>query len=615
MTTHHHAHRPLTLALALLALPACDALDPEIAAELELRMLEEEMVGNAAICSPGRRIVKRTANGCPAMGAWTGTSLFPGAASNELLRLCSYEWTGVGAPNLGALSVNVASHSTDCAAVLEHTDDALEPVLGDPLSELFYDGVNAPRATDLSAVVAQSPVKVVVVDASPSSVVGIQTSSPHGEAMVDIIESLACPSTTCGVTVERTLALPRVIGGTLDTTHGGYAGSHGDLTKAIYAAANLPGSRKIINLSLGWEPRLFGDFGESTAIDAVHTALEYAACKGVLVVAAAGNEGSTPELGPVLPGGWETRSAPTQGRCGQLGVVVGAQVSRPLVYSVGGLRYGTEPMAGTREDGFPRLAASAMHVTVGKDSPTLSGTSVSTAAVSGAAALLWSYQPTYSPKQVMDQLYAGGEDLGGAAEYFHGSYGAQTATRRLDVCDALSLSLGAGTPHPLACKNHDPRLANASGLGLVNNELLELVVTPITPSLVSSACAGFEMRAPSGEGCPDSVDSATPYVLPQPTQPACPNCTLKKSDAVVLASLDPEYDVTLDWHVHSVDVELTDGGTQKTLYRLGAPALSSSSFTALALGSMPTHVIKSATVTITFEEFTRGQTNQLVVLD
>lgn len=613
MTTHH-AHRPLTLALAMLALPACDTLDPEIAAELELRMLEEDMVGDAAICSPGRRIVRRTANGCPAMGSWTGTSLFPGAPAGDLLRLCSYEWTGGGAPNLGALSVNVASHSTDCAAVLEHTDDALEPELGDPLSELFYDGVNAPRATDLSTTVAQSPVTVVVVDASPSSVVGIDTRSPHGEAMVDIIEALACPLTTCGVTVERTLALPRAAGGTIDTTHGGYVGSHGDLTKAIYAAANLPGSRKIINLSLGWEPRLFGDFGESTAVDAVHTALEYAACKGVLVVAAAGNQGSTPELGPVLPGGWETRAAPTPSRCNELGVAGGTQVSRPLVYSVGGLRYGTEEMAGTREDGFPRLAAAAMHVTVGKASPTLSGTSVSTAAVSGAAALLWSYKPTLSAPQVMEQLYAGGEELGIAADYAHTSYGAQTASRRLDVCDALSLSLGAGTPHPLGCKNQDPRLADASALALVNNELLDWVVAPATPSLVSTTCAGFEMRAAQGLSCPAPDAPSIPYVLPQPTQPACPNCTLKKSEAVVLASLDPEYDVTLGWHVANVDVELTDG-TLTTLYRLGAPALSSSSFTALALGSMPAHAIKSATVTITFQEFSRGQSNQLVVLE
>lgn len=613
MTTHH-ARRPLTLALALLALPACDTLDPEAAAELELRMLEEDMVGNAAICSPDRRIVKRTQDGCPAMGAWTGTSLFAGAPAGELRRMCSYEWTGGGAPNLGALSVNVASHSTDCAAVLEHTDDALEPELGDTLRELFYEGVNAPRAADLSTAVAQSPVTVVVVDASPSSVVGIETSSPHGEAMVDIIESLACPLTSCGVTIERTLALPRIAGGTLDTTHGGYFGSHGDLSTAIYAAANLPGSRKIINLSLGWEPRLFGDFGESTAVDAVHTALEYAACKGVLVVAAAGNEGSTPELGPVLPGGWETRSAPTQGRCSQLGVAVGPQVSRPLVYAVGGLRYGTQAMAGTREDGFPRLAAAAMHVTVGQDSPTLSGTSVSTAAVTGAAALVWSYQPTYSPKQVMDQLYAGGEDLGGAAEFFHGSYGAQTASRRLDVCDALSLSLGTATPHPLGCKNHDPRQVDASALVLVNNELLEGVVAPVSPGLVTTACAGFEMRAAPGRGCPAGDDPATPYVMPQPTQPACPNCTLKKSDAVVLASLDPEYDVTLGWTVANVDVELTDG-TLKTLYRLGKPTLSSSTMTALSLGSMPAHAVKSATVTITFDQFSRGQVNQLVVLD
>lgn len=615
MTTQHRTRRPLPLALVLLALPACDAVDPELEDgledELELRSLED---GTA--CPADREIAEMTVEACANIGSWTGTSLFPGAPAGDLRRMCIYQWSGGGSPNTAALDAagTVDTHGPDCVGVLEHTDDALEPELGAPLRTLFFDGVNAPRASDLSAVVAQSPVKVVVVDASPLAIAGITTRSPHGEAMVDIIASLACPLATCGVSIDRMLALPRLAGGGVDTTHGGYAGSQGDLARAIFNAVNVPGPRKIINMSVGWDPQDFGDLGDSPAVDGVYKALEYAACKSALVVAAAGNRGLSESTGPILPGGWEQNDAPTAVRCGQLGVAVGAQVVRPLVYSVGGLRYHEERMPGSREGGVPRLTAAAMHVTVGNDSPTLSGTSVSTAAVTGAAALLWAYKPTLSATQVMTQLYTAGETLGTAADYSHPSY-AQTQMRRLDACDALATALGPATPHPLACKGRDPRVPGPDPIETVNDQLLATpgLVTQ-APALVPIACNDLAFFAPTGSACPVPVDPATAYVLPQPTQPACPNCTLKKADMVVLASLDPEYDVELQWHVRTVEVEVTDG-TSKTLYKLEAPALSSSTMTTLSLGTPPVHAIKSATISVTFQEFSRPQVNQLAVLE
>ena len=64
---------------------------------------------------------------------------------------------------------------------------------------------------------------------------------------------------------------------------------------------------------------------------------------------------------------------------------------------------------------------------------------MSTAAVTGAAALLWAYKPTLSATQVMTQLYTAGETLGTAADYSHPSY-VQTQMRRLDACDAVVLA-------------------------------------------------------------------------------------------------------------------------------------------------------------------------------
>src|SRR5690606_16012305 len=245
---------------------------------------------------------------------------------------------------------------------------------------IFRAGAGRPSPADLGLPptgTADPEVTVLVID-SQSNALGIPPTIDHGRHMGNIIADIACPDDdpSCLVEVGYVVGLPRVAGGVTKYVQGGIVGTHADLAAAIYqrlrqwelANATRPAPTKLVmNLSVGWEPDVFGGNEDDPpdAIATVRDALELAACKGVLIIGSAGNQGDYCDAsGPLLPGGWESRAAPDDARCAELGVTIEAPLGsyRPLVHAVGGLGIDLGPMPTARVDGNPRLLAASSHV-------------------------------------------------------------------------------------------------------------------------------------------------------------------------------------------------------------------------------------------------------------
>lgn len=592
-TTQSH----LPALLTLLSLSACDVAPSESGDETLRSVLDG--IG----CPADEQIVELDGvEVCPIVTDWTGRAI----SSNY----CRYNWTGQGDADVEALEAapGVERVSSDCGAVTEQAD-LLATQFGPTLHERFAAQIDAIDAQEFASFTGIAPlsVTVAVVDASPTTIVN-GTTSPHGEAMVDIVRDVACPAANCSISVQRVLALPLVEQGERDLVHGGYLGSFGDLAQGIRGAANLPGGRVIINLAVGWEPTQFGDRGQTAAVDAVYEALEYASCKGALIIAAAGNEAGFEEEGPLLPGGWESRPAPDTARCTELGVVGGRKPGyHPLVFSVASVDVNADAIQNARPGALPRMVTAGSHVNVETSSPTLTGTSTSTAALVGAAALSWSRFPNLDAPGVMGYLYGAGRPVGVDSDFQLGV--APFSVRQLDVCVALRDACAAkpGCSAALTCDGPSDLVDLQAELVTINDALNG---TQHAPALQFSSCASTDLySATTVLSCPVPEDPDNAYTAPQPTQPACPNCTIKKSGGIVAAALDPEYTNEV---VTAVDVEVKAAG-RSYYYRLGNIALSSATVKEITLVSPPP-AYDSATISITFASTGRPMTNPLLIL-
>jgi hypothetical protein len=618
------------LGLHMLGMQGCEAPTSDDDDDTQLRASNE-------VC-PARRQIARKPVGmavCPTVTGWTKGLLFPGApAGSDLSSFCRYTTPGVPtSTQLAALDgVGLLEHDADCDVLFEQAD-ALSTALAPTMRTLFREAIGHADASDLdlpASAASRARVRVAVIDSWPDA--GSVPRSKHGSTMAQIIGDIACPESSvpyaCSVDLQGHLALPRYGASQIDLVHGGFYGSQTELAIAIHAAvnawsadvlANGP-SKLILNLSIGWDPT-YGDLGDSAAVDAVHVALQYASCKGAIIVASAGNEDQSCSVGPLLPGGWELQAAPSTGlECHEIGaggLTPHGGGYRPLVYSVGGLRYEDQVMPGSRPDGMPRLAASSTHAVVGDVAPTtaLTGTSVSSAVVAGTAALLWSWNPSLRADQVMSMIYAAGEPVQLIADYAGPGVG-NTVVHRVDVCSAIDLACSGvpGCSLPLDCLIASPTVDHGDLFLEVEALTPDSTLTPVFGPVVAcpSDCVGNPRRsykvAAVSHACPAAPAPELAFTEPQPTQPACPNCTIKKSGGIVMASVDAVY---AGMSVTAVDVTVDDGSTQ-TLYRLGAVSLSSTTITEIQLSPAPTS-IRSASISIQFSALARPQINPLIV--
>lgn len=294
--------------------------------------------------------------------------------------------------------------------------------------------------------------------------------SQHGYALSQIAHKIACDEAPeiagrCTAEIDYRLALPiesfdrddpektRI-----DRVLGGYSGSVDFLAAAVWDAlrnhALSPRQHLVLNLSLAWDGKIFGGLEKTVAmmpvtVQALYRALEVASCRGALVVAAAGNRGGGPgaEDGPLLPGGWERRDAPTIAACRAiLGLEAQARhppdpprVSRePLVYAAGGVRFDNSPLYNARPGATPPRVAYASQALVEGSSKPLTGTSVATAVIATTAAVVWHHWPYLTRAELMDLLYRAGDPVARPADFYHPSSGLRPEARRVALCPALA---------------------------------------------------------------------------------------------------------------------------------------------------------------------------------
>jgi hypothetical protein len=623
----------LTAFSMVVAVSACDGGETVTETTSTLRSTPPDEELQDTLCPAKRQVALRPANlaECPAVPGWLGGSTFA-SGGPALKRFCHYDWNGApgSLPNLAALqgAANWVRVASDCGAAFTQSSDAVWGLVGSDIEAAFHHGIGRASASDLNLPATEPSrwkVAVAVVDSVPEPK-PLAPRSPHGDMMVSLINDIACPAGTagCEVKVLRSLGLPRYGEyGLRDDVNGGYYGTQKDIAKAIYesvetwratlGAPSQPEPAKlIINMSVGWNGDIFGDTDDTTprpAVEAVHTAIEYAVCWGAVVIVAAGNQDYTCETGPLLPGGWESDPAPDAARCQELGAPAPpAGIGyKPLLYSVGGLTHDRQPMTGSREGGMPRLAALATNAVAGGDSTSITGTSAAAASVSGIAALVWSYNPQLSPSGLMSVLYQSGGTTTLDADYYLAG-AVNTDVQAVNGCAALEAACtlqGADCPFasPLACIGAEPSVSMLDVFGeietsydeykypLVIGDDIECASECGTPSFAFIANPTLPTQ------CPEPSSQKMPFTLPQPTQIGCPNCTLDVVADAVYASIDTAY---TGMALTDVTVSVFDG-TSTTYFRFGPLTLFVDRITRLQLdpSRMPA-AVQSASISLTF---------------
>ncbi len=483
-------------------------------------------------------------------------------------RFCRYRFIGGEAAAeenrdalIGFLGDRIGEVQQDChvsggmAALLE--DEGIRRALIDTTrqqTDWIPHNTRLPEVT-LEGVMLPQRVRVAVVDTAADSAVpgapGLAEHSPHGRDMGALIQDLACP--TCGP-MQHPVELSNHAGLDLVGPHqepdpqGGRFGYQGTVAARIYEAvavwlADYPDAgdrpRLIINLSIGWEEMYNGVDAEALRVTAVRQAVTFAGCQGALVIAAAGNaSGGSPERrGPLYPGAFEAVEADPN---------CGAGDYRPIVHAVGGVDGLDAPLLKSREASAPRLIGYGFYAAVpqgaqGASGP-YTGTSVSTAVASAAAAAAWRYLPDWDAAQIMQLVYESGEPLGRVAE--HCLPGDCQDQVRVSVCNATraALAVVCQDPNTPGCNqpvpNCDPVPATGGAnpafnpaAALTADVALDGTILASPPTSIPGCAHELVTGTVAGaDPCPDEQHFGgvvTPWaVFPQPWDDGCDVCSL-----------------------------------------------------------------------------------------
>jgi hypothetical protein len=554
----------------------------------------------------------------PDLVAWTE------AVPGELQRYCSFEYIGsepIVTRHYDELFAAIDAYSgmsldavaLDCHSEVVQGKGLEDPAVTAQFADAFHRAVQwVPAATLRSTADQRESIEVAVLDTVAQS--GVEPANEHGLVMGEIISEIACPEgdSNCASTIRHHMAMPRNATKPADWARGGDFGTMGDLATAIVAAvghwrmaqlddASAP-KRLVINASLGWVP----DGESGTASErALEQALEFAACNGALVIAAAGNVEDpacvADDSGPLAPARYQAVAAPDAAECARLGYaplessalpVFGS--ARPLVYAAGGLDGRDRPIVNGRPESLPPLAAYADHVSVeslGGYTTPLTGTSVSAAVVSATASLLWSYAPELTAEQVIGLIYDSGVDTGLQADF--GFLGAQSSVHRVSVCAAMSqlcATQGAGACPVLDCV--DPKVPQD---GYMSGFVAALNAAVADPSNRVQTFVG-----PTGEAPVCERKGWDEQVEPQPNHPMCPDCGLDSpdppkmpdDDSILSMSLDSQYRGT----VTGIKVTTFDVTGNPTGYTLDQSTVDSVNDPNIAVTqvALPTGIVASA---------------------
>lgn len=610
--------------------------------EGEVAFRDAELVNEA--CQPDIQVGKVTPGSpCPSVAGWNRVKLFRDSLwlgenyspPEELGAFCRYEWKGgakVTTKDVNRLRNKVPNAEPDCLAVFGEGDELsdvtvklLEPAYHDAIRWADASALELPGAGDAY----RSPTQMYVVDTS--SYYNVNMNSEHGVAMKRLAEDIACPAGAngCAIAIDSALGMPRLVDRSRDEIQGGFYGTTADAAAGLVEAgerwfqanASLPTSQRsrlVVNLSLGFDGTFFNANDPNAMgppVEAVRVALEVLSCRDVLVVAAAGNQ--WPDVcseGALAPAMWEEWPGPDAIRCAELGISPAAHmaVSRPLVNAAGGLSFGDRAMPGSRIDGRPRMGVAADHVVLTNPlTPIYTGTSISAAVMSATAALVFSYNPTLTAKQVADLIYDSGRDTLDNADF---EFGTKTSKiRALDVCaaiektcdgracSALPLANCMGTPDPGALQSILDTIA-----------AVPITEPPIAPKFVNAQCAAScgQTRLSyfsAGAVCETRRPSpAARLSTPQPLDPLCGVCGLT-NDTVTLAVSD----AYADEEIESLTVDIFDGTVWSEWHSLDADEIVFGRAGEFQLSPPPPATTVEASITVTLVDG-RSRTDPLL---
>ncbi|HEY0712472.1 MAG TPA: S8/S53 family peptidase [Polyangia bacterium] len=425
----------------------------------------------------------------------------------------------------------------------------------------------------------------------------------HGRAVGRLIAELACPdpsAPSCGDKIQNHLALPLLPPKTgpvsvsnppiEDRTDGGMFGTRADLVQAINAAVKkatkgkpapaigkatldpednkLDVGRLVINLSLGWDGQLkvLSEEKCEDCDEAVKFSLIRASCAGALLVAAAGN--GRHGKGAIFPAAWEAERAPSEDDCTKLGFTWSPRPDkaagstegpayRPLVHAVAAVDVRDHPLLTTRPGSLPRLVAYGTGIAVREKNPPpkrtefLTGTSMSAAAVSGVAALVWGMAPTLSAGEVMDLVYESAVSLKDNAQLCLS--GRCSKIRRVSACAALNMvsSHVAGSASP------------SSGSGILTSTAAPANGSACTVPAYGGAMPPLPAPPPATPISPPPGGGSHarrlhvhmfPWVEPQPGPHGCDGCAVNNGfleGGVPKTLQSNEFEVEYSWDNHN----------------------------------------------------------------
>jgi hypothetical protein len=544
-----------------------------------------------------------SAPACAAPPGWMTQRLFasPGLPS-VLADLCTYTWTragGVAVPKPADItqlfSFSGARDLTeDVPVVMQSTLAAQQEALLVGLRTALRAHVG--DVSLLPSMPASPLVRIVVIDSAPDAADGhIQPgTSRHGDTLAHLIEDLVCRRDAasrrriCAAEVTAALALE------------GGVGTLSDLARAIEravstweadrrSAPSTTPARLILNLSLGWEdtPKI-ADCSTGPAdlmgpaARGVLGILRYAAARGALIIAAAGNDagGAVPRTGLLCPGRYQAMPR-------------AAGSSDPLVVAVSGVDYQDRALQTARPAGITAITAIGLGgVAWNPADPVpspLTGSSVSTAVVSAISALVWAHRPTWTPGEVTEAVYDGGVDVGAADECPH-SFGS-CRSHRASVCGAL-LAAGASpscSPPPAGSGSSPALPGETAALQTAFAGLPPTIGTTSPPpaTLPRHALPTIQVQPwvgpmPVAETCPVCVVSAAQLSVPSLEQQLQdPVLVMQFADGTEQAvALGPTTLATTTPYLFALPLSPTGAGL-RAAYITGIVVLASQSFSVI----------------------------------
>ncbi|HEX4965713.1 MAG TPA: S8/S53 family peptidase [Thermoanaerobaculia bacterium] len=433
----------------------------------------------------------------------------------------------------------------------------------EPLADHFLDQVGRVR---LGRTQKQS-VRLVFVDTHPTGE-GPPSRFPapaswHGYGMAHLGNEIVCGHDTapqdCPIHIATRLALrydqydanldsPDDLG---SASSGGHQGRIGDLAVAILAEIEHwqntdPGSKLILNLSIGWDGEYIDlDKKKEAELEvssqAVYNALRLAAHLGVLVIASSGNRsGGENSQWPLLPAAWESHP-PTWLPC---------PFDKKVAYAVGGIDWQGLPLPNTRPYGLPWRVAYGDHAVArtnatrrnGTTEPTkmFTGTSVSAVVASSIAAVVWHLRPDLKPSQVMKRMAHSAETLPSPATFYAWKKLSWLIgpphLRRLSLCQTVFRLCGPDERRCPGLESIDCRFGEqpAADLAFVTpRHSVDLKVTRMVPP---PACDPKTKVFMNGGFLGADTDSCPMETLPdmnapsltgtQPPETPCPTCSI-----------------------------------------------------------------------------------------